>query len=248
MSCQYGTEDDAFQSVIQTDPMTTLGERIKAARVAKGLSQPELARRCGWDSQSRISHYETGKREPQLEDLRKLARCLGLAIEDLVGTDSAKFITIARHAEPESGIEAGPTIGRYAMTPVVGTAQLGPDGYWEAIDYPVGFGDGYVEAPTSDPAAYALRVKGDSMAPAIRDGWYVVVEPNSPTNPGEYVVVVTKDGRAMVKELLWERNGQVSLMSVADGYGRLTMERAEIEKMHHVAFIAPPSKRQMYSS
>lgn len=243
--------DDARQSVIQTYIMTTLGERIKKARVAKGLSQPELARRCGWESQSRISHYETGKREPQLADLQKIARGLGLQIEELVSEGHPeKFITPYRQNESKSGIgsEEGRPVVRYRMAPIVGTAQLGPDGFWEELGYPVGYGDGYLDVPTSDPAAYALRVKGDSMAPAIRDGWYVVVEPNEPVSPGEYVVVVTLDGRSMVKELLWERSEQIALMSVADGYGRLTLDRSEIKHIHHVAFIAPPSKRKLYSS
>lgn len=133
----------------------------------------------------------------------------------------------------------------YKPAPVVGTAQLGPDGYWDAMDYPVGFGDGFIDVPSGDPNAYALRVRGDSMAPAIRDGWYVVIEPNNPISPGEYVLLVTTDGQAMVKELLWERGDQISLMSVNDQYGRFTITRDKVDKIHHVAFIAPPSKHRL---
>jgi phage repressor protein C with HTH and peptisase S24 domain len=166
----------------------------------------------------------------------------------IAGEKTEKLITVARQNDSKSGIESddGIPVRSYRMAPVVGTAQLGPDGFWEELSYPVGFGDGYLDVPTSDPSAYALRVKGDSMTPAIRDGWFVVVEPNEPYSPGEYVVVVTTDGRSMVKELLWERDDQVVLMSVADGYGRLTLDRSNIKHIHHVAFIAPPSKRKHY--
>lgn len=50
-----------------------LGDRIKKARKAAGLSQVELASRCGWDSASRVGNYEQGSREPSLADLMLIA-------------------------------------------------------------------------------------------------------------------------------------------------------------------------------
>jgi hypothetical protein len=38
--------------------------------------------------------------------------------------------------------------------------------------------------PSRDPNAYALRVKGDSMRPRIKPGEFVLVEPNTPPQPG----------------------------------------------------------------
>lgn len=129
-------------------------------------------------------------------------------------------------------------------TPVVGTAQLGNEGYWSEIDYPVGHGDGYVDAPSLDAGAYALRVKGDSMAPAIRNGWIVLVEPNASTHPGELVVVCLQDGRCMVKEYLYERDGSVTLGSVNQDHKPVTVDRNDVTRFHHVGAIIPPSKWQ----
>lgn len=56
-----------------------IGERIKQARGEAGLSQPQLAQLCGWDSQSRISQYETGKNEPALDDIERIAEALGVS-------------------------------------------------------------------------------------------------------------------------------------------------------------------------
>lgn len=61
---------------------------------------------------------------------------------------------------------------------MVGTAQLGDDGYFCELQYPVGHGDGRINWPTRDPNAYALRCKGESMKPRIRHGEFVVIEPN----------------------------------------------------------------------
>ena len=50
------------------------------------------------------------------------------------------------------------------------------------------------------------------------------------------------NGGCMVKELLYENQDEISLMAVNDGYGRLTIPRNEIEQIHYVGGIVPPSK------
>ena len=60
--------------------------------------------------------------------------------------------------------------------------------------------------------------------------------------PGEYVVVKRIGGKAMIKELLYANDTEVSLMSINDTYGRLTIARDEIETIHYVGGIVPPSQ------
>lgn len=62
-----------------------VGIRIKQARLNMGWSQPELARACGWSSQSRISQYEQGKREPKYADIVILSEKLRVSIGWLLG-------------------------------------------------------------------------------------------------------------------------------------------------------------------
>ncbi|WP_157991636.1 S24 family peptidase [Caldimonas tepidiphila] len=124
---------------------------------------------------------------------------------------------------------------------VVGMAKLGDNGWYEELSLVPGMGDGYVDVPTRDPDAYALLVRGDSMHPAIRDGWLVVVEPNSRPAVGEYVAIKLRDGKKMVKELLYYRKDSVALLSV-NGERRITLGTDEIELIHAVGFILPPSK------
>ena len=64
------------------------GQRLKTARTQAGLSQPELAKQCGWDSQSRVSNYERGERTPSLDDIDKLSRALGTDICQLVSNNA----------------------------------------------------------------------------------------------------------------------------------------------------------------
>lgn len=121
---------------------------------------------------------------------------------------------------------------------IAGTAPLGTNGHWDQIEK----ASGWVELLTMDPDAYSMRIKGDAMAPTIRNGWVVWFEPNRPLVPGEYVKVLRRNGISMIKEMLYENESEVSFMSVNDGYGRRTIPRDEIEHLHYVGGIIQPSK------
>lgn len=76
--------------VIKFDAMNELGENIKKARLKAGLNQTQLGQACGWggDSQTRVSNYERGRREPTLGDLRTIAAAVGSTLFDLIGEDT----------------------------------------------------------------------------------------------------------------------------------------------------------------
>lgn len=136
-------------------------------------------------------------------------------------------------------IGAAPALRRFKNVPIVGTVEGGPEGYLSELGYPVGHGDGLVEFPAKDKNAYALRVRGESMRPRIKSGEFIIVEPNTVTNPGDDVVVICKDGRKMVKELLYVRDGEVTLGSINNGFKPLSIPLEEIDAMHYVAAIVP---------
>lgn len=119
--------------------------------------------------------------------------------------------------------------------PVIGDVKGGHDGFLEELEHPVGFGDGYVEYPTADPNAYAVRVRGDSMHPRYRAGEFVIVEPNIEAQEGDDVVVVCANGRKMLKQLNWRRDGEIQLLSVNDGYAPKTMSSSEVMSIQLVA-------------
>jgi transcriptional regulator with XRE-family HTH domain len=62
-----------------------IGERIRAARKAAGLTQEELARRASM-SLNGLALLEQGERtDPHYSTLRKLASALGMTVAELVG-------------------------------------------------------------------------------------------------------------------------------------------------------------------
>jgi phage repressor protein C with HTH and peptisase S24 domain len=134
-------------------------------------------------------------------------------------------------------------IGKRRALAVVGMAQLGDDGYWADIEFAVGHGDGYIDWPTSDPHAYALECAGESMRPRIKPGEFVIIEPSHPIQPGDEVLLKSKDGRVMVKEFAYKAQGRVHLLSINQAFGKISFDESDIEKMHYVAGIA---KRSMW--
>ena len=122
--------------------------------------------------------------------------------------------------------------------PVVGTAQLGDNGYFYDLSYPVGHGDGYLNWPSKDGNAYAVRCKGESMKPRIRHNEFAVIEPNHPYAPGDEVLVKDLEGRVMIKQLAFIRDGMVHLDSVNESYQRISIEQDAVLSIHYVAGIA----------
>lgn len=126
--------------------------------------------------------------------------------------------------------------------PVVGAARLGDNGHFVELEYPAGHGDGYLDIPSNDPNAYALRCEGDSMSPRIKHGEFVIVEPGHAVAPGDEVVVKASDGRVMVKTYLYRREGRVHLLSVNEAHPQVAIDEAQIDAMHYVGAIAKASR------
>lgn len=137
----------------------------------------------------------------------------------------------------QSNAHDAPKLGAFSLVPVVGSAQLGDNGHWSELEYPVGHGDGYISYPTKDPNAYALRCYGDSMKPRIKEGEFVIVEPNSEPQNGDEVLVRTTDDRVMVKTLLYKRDGRVHLLSINEAHPPQSIALQDVEKIHPIAAI-----------
>ena len=97
----------------------TIGETIKQARIAAGLTQVELGKRLGL-SKATVSQYENGKHNPKIETLQRIAAALGAEIGERLG------LTEASVSQYESG-KRNPkieTLQRIAAAPGVDIDEL----------------------------------------------------------------------------------------------------------------------------
>ena len=233
---------------------TPFGERLYTARTDKKLSQAALAKLVGM-SQSALAELErTGEKSFKSEAIAKATEVryawLAHGEEPKADPEPAQAPptaegTTAHIASDQSLTYAGKfPASKHAVkrpyVPVVGTAKLGKDGYFEEISTVTGAGDGHVEIETGDPNQYCLRAKGMSMHPAIRDGWYILVTPNSTPAPGHYIVIKLKDGQKMIKEFLYRGNGSLHVLSV-NGDERLAIDNELIHDIQAVGGVLQPS-------
>ena len=66
------------------------GENLKAARLQAKMTQKEVAEAIGV-AKSTYSQYESGKREPGIHGIKKIAKVLNVSPDVLIGNDIQEF-------------------------------------------------------------------------------------------------------------------------------------------------------------
>ena len=128
-----------------------------------------------------------------------------------------------------SSLRRADQVRRRAATravPLLGFAEAGAGGYFDDGGFPVGEGWDEIAFPAvSDEHAYALEVSGESMKPAYRDGDVILVSPAAPIRRGDRVVVKTKGGEVMAKELKRRTAKSIELRSLNAEHADRTLSR-----------------------
>lgn len=213
-----------------------------ARLIAEQGSQAKLSKLTG-KSPAQISQWLNASIDSKSGKPRVMSRESARELEQLLGKSEGWMDT--DHGTESSNVsEIGLGLAPTRLVPVVGHVKGGDDGYLDEMQFPVGHGEGFVPYWTKDPAAYALRVRGDSMYPRYRAREFIVVTPSIEAVQGNDVVVRLKDGRKLLKQLNWRRDGEVQLMSVNDGYAPITLQMEDVESIHRVAGGVPPDAFQ----
>lgn len=79
-------------------------ENLKEARLRSGISQKDLAENIGV-AKSTYSLYESGKREPNVDTIKKIASSLNVSADTLLGIDNEPT-TLAAHFEGDEYTES----------------------------------------------------------------------------------------------------------------------------------------------
>ena len=123
----------------------------------------------------------------------------------------------------------GESNGAAQAVPLIGFAEAGAGGYFDDGGFPVGKGWDEIAFPAvTDEHAYALEISGESMQPTYRDGDVIIVSPAAPVRRGDRVVVKTKNGEVMVKELKRQTAKQVELKSLNADHPERTLSLEDV--------------------
>lgn len=162
--------------------------KIAEARIAKGWSQAELAKKIG-TTQQQIARYESGENDVKSSVILKLSSALGVTVTYLLGMEDAiSFIK----PKPSSGL-ALPVVGRIAAgTPREAIAQSGethevPDTIYYEHEH-----------------AFFLVVAGNSMNRLFPEGALVLVDPDEEVRNGDVAVVFVNGDDATLKRVYFD--------------------------------------------
>src|SRR5262249_30424103 len=90
----------------------------------------------------------------------------------------------------------------------------------------------------ADDSAYALKIVGDSMAPIYRDGSVIVVSPAATVHKDDRVVVMTKNGQIMVKELKRQTPKVIELRALAKAQRDETLPARVVVSMARIIWAS----------
>jgi phage repressor protein C with HTH and peptisase S24 domain len=165
-----------------------------------GLSPSGLAKRAGLDpttfNKSKRITPDGRARWPSKESVAKSLAATGASLDQFVA-----LISESAHPPAEA-------------VPLIGFAQA-VGGYFDDEGFPNGKGWDEIAFPAvNDEHVYALEISGESMHPAYRDGTVVIVSPAAPIRRGDRVVVKTRDGEVIAKELKRKTTKSLELKSL----------------------------------
>jgi phage repressor protein C with HTH and peptisase S24 domain len=123
--------------------------------------------------------------------------------------------------------------------PLIGMAQAGDGGFFDDAGFPAGAGwDEIVFPNIADENAYALEISGDSMVPLYRDGDVVIVSPNAAVRRGDRVVVKTREGEVLAKELKRRTAKTVELRSLNPEHPDRAFDMDQVQWIARIVWAA----------
>lgn len=201
----------------------TLGQIIRAYREENRMSMDDFSRASGI-SKAYISQLEnnlnpkTGEPPvPSINSIRKAANGMFMTFDELfsqLGDDTKVSI------QPEKVKMAKKAI----RIPVLGNVAAGIpiQAIEDILDY-----EEISEEVAHSGEFFALKIKGDSMEPEIRNGDIVIVKQQDDADTGDIVIALVNGDDATCKRLVKYRDG-IRLMPINPAYEPMYYTRDEI--------------------
>lgn len=175
---------------------TTLGQRLREARLARKLTQQEAGDKTNLANMS-ISRYERDAVEPGLDALNRLATIYKVSVDSLIKGTNFRTPQFAGEIPIRGWVAAGTP--REAYEQDLGSITV-PDFF--RLD---------------SPKCFALTVSGDSLeGDGIRNGDFLVVDPDASVKQG--AIFIVRVGEEFVTRHLHIEEGHVRLRAANKKY------------------------------
>lgn len=175
-----------------------LSERIKELRNKRNMTQKEFAK--AFDiSIGAIAMWETGKRQPNYEMLKRIASYFNVSVDYLLGGERLEADAPPPPSRPGS-----------KWIKVIGTISAGTP--IEAIEDILDYEE--IDAETAKTGEFfALKIKGASMEPQLFENDVVIVRQQSDVESGRIAIVLINGEDATCKKVVKHETG-ISLIGL----------------------------------
>ena len=175
-----------------------LVSKIKFLCNLQGISVPKLEERLGFGAGT-ISKWK--KSSPSVDNLQKVAEYFHLTLDDLLHVNTFKTVPDYEAINRSKTLDS---VMKSVRVPVLGNVPAGIplEAITDIIDY-----EEISPALAACGEYFALRIKGDSMAPRICDGDVVIVKKESMVDSGDVASVLVNGNEATCKEVQFSKAG-----------------------------------------
>jgi SOS-response transcriptional repressors (RecA-mediated autopeptidases) len=176
----------------------SMGERIAKLRDSEHLTQEELAIKVGL-TRAALSHYEKGRREPDIDTVKRIADYFGVSLDYLMG-----YHNLRDH--PTVKEWASEFIPAAKKAPILGSIPCG----MPLEEFQDRLGEEFLPPDIPPGEYYYLIASGDSMEPTIMDGDRVLVHVTTDIVDGK-IYAVRVDDESTLKRV-YRYNGRIELV------------------------------------
>jgi phage repressor protein C with HTH and peptisase S24 domain len=191
-----------------------------------GLSPSGLAKKAGLDPTTfNKSKRITRDGRPRWPSTESLAKAL-----TATGTSIGAFVQMME--------EAGVPAARNTV-PLIGLAQAGSGGHFDASGFPTGPDWEEIPFPAlNDDHAYALEIASDALAPAYREGGLLIISPAASIRRADRVIVKTTDNEVMISELKRRTGKTIELRAINPPHAERTLPVRDVLWMARIVWAA----------
>ncbi len=202
---------------------TTIGERLRMARENKEMDQATLAGKVGVVTRT-LQRWEKGEQVPDGLAITRIARITTVQPNWLLTGDGEMYAPPPGRPENIFPLPLqNRRRSRLVDLPLISSV---PAGRVSTMFHPDHV-DTYVTVDdVKDPGAFALKVKGNSMAPRIEDGDVVIVSPQQEPRNGDICVIRVSDEDTL-KKVKFEGN-YVHLIPLNPDFEPVTVKRKDV--------------------
>lgn len=202
----------------------TIGERIKAARERKNISQIELAKLIGSSKQSVYKYENNIITNIPSNKIEAIAKALSTTPAELMGWETN--VT----PMPKSNVFMRPLFNSVAA------------GFGVVADNTiVSYIPTFITTPSEQEQYIWISVQGDSMSPLIDDGSEILVKKQDCVDNGQIGVVLIDGEDAVVKKISYGDNW-IELISINPYYPPRRFEGADVQRVRILGLVKKVSK------